>query len=192
MDNLVLDRILLVGDSITQLGCNPELNGWTAAMENAWIRRLEVMNRGFSGYTTKWWLSLIDRILHNAQQPECKIALATVFLGANDAAFNETQYVPFEDYIENIKYLVKELQKCCKRIILICPPPVDTEKWPDREYTRVKSYRDGCISFAKSTGIPVIDTWTVFLGPELIKDQSKLDGLLCDGLHLSFKGNTLL
>ena len=194
--DLILDKILLIGDSITQMGCNPELIGWASSLENAYIRKLEVMNRGLSGYNTKWWLPLLDDILEIALHPRgCKIELATLFLGANDVAKNDTQYVPLEEYSKNLEIMVSKMSKHCKRIVVICPPPVDEAKWPDRAYARVKEYRNAAFAVAKSfpaRQVQVLDTWTAFLGPDLDRNQEKLDGLLSDGLHLSSRGNVIL
>jgi lysophospholipase L1-like esterase len=195
-NNLILDKILLIGDSITQMGCNPDINGWVAAVENAWIRKLEVMNRGLSGYNTKWWLPILEDILEIAQHPRgCEISLATLFLGANDVAQNDTQYVPLEAYEKNLEIMVTQISRHCKRIVVVCPPPVDEAKWPDRQLVRAKEYRNAAIAVAKrfsASQVQVLDTWTAFLGPNLAVDQETLDTLLSDGLHLSSKGNGVL
>lgn len=44
-----LDQIVLFGDSITQQSFHPGFHGWGAVLANAYVRKLEVVNRGFSG-----------------------------------------------------------------------------------------------------------------------------------------------
>ena len=70
-----LDQIVLFGDSLTQMSWNPELGGIGARLTGTSIpimtstlhfklynttdlyaRKLDVLNRGFSGYNTDWAL----------------------------------------------------------------------------------------------------------------------------------------
>ncbi len=44
-----LDQIILFGDSITQKSFDPFLNGWGAFLADAYMRKLDVINRGMSG-----------------------------------------------------------------------------------------------------------------------------------------------
>lgn len=46
-------KVLLIGDSLTQFGFSAE-GGWAAMLANALQRRCDVVNRGFSGYTTRY------------------------------------------------------------------------------------------------------------------------------------------
>lgn len=75
------------GDSITQRGFAP--GGWAAALADRWQRRADVVNRGYSGYNTRWALQLVDRVflpLAAGAQPPAQLALAVIWFGANDAA----------------------------------------------------------------------------------------------------------
>jgi len=44
---------LLLGDSITQLATDPSLSGFQCLMEKEYVRRVDIFNRGLSGYTTR-------------------------------------------------------------------------------------------------------------------------------------------
>ena len=44
-----LDQIVLFGDSITQQSFDPEKCGWGAYLANAYMRKMDVVNRGYSG-----------------------------------------------------------------------------------------------------------------------------------------------
>ncbi|KAJ1784824.1 isoamyl acetate-hydrolyzing esterase, partial [Coemansia sp. RSA 2399] len=46
------DITLVFGDSITQLGYEPETGGWVTHLSNMYVRRMDILNRGFSGYNT--------------------------------------------------------------------------------------------------------------------------------------------
>ena len=67
------------GDSITQRGFAP---GWSSQLADAYQRRVDVINRGYSGYNSRWAVQLLDRVFPPAAPPQ----LATVWFGANDAA----------------------------------------------------------------------------------------------------------
>jgi lysophospholipase L1-like esterase len=47
-------KVVFFGDSITQHGFNNKINGWVSSMANWWTRRVDVLNRGFSGYNSAW------------------------------------------------------------------------------------------------------------------------------------------
>jgi lysophospholipase L1-like esterase len=103
---------VLFGDSITQRGFGA--GGWAAALADAYARRVDVVNRGYSGYTTRGALALLDAVFpavsggggggcagvdgacaapgaafsaaHAAVPPPPPPQLVTLFFGANDAA----------------------------------------------------------------------------------------------------------
>ncbi len=49
-------NVLCFGDSLTELGDDPLLNGWVSQFRFAYKRRCDVYNRGLSGYNTSWAL----------------------------------------------------------------------------------------------------------------------------------------
>ena len=76
------------GDSITQRGFAP---GWSSLLADAYVRRVDVINRGYSGYNSRWALQLLDRVFPSPPAGASATAapparLATVWFGANDAA----------------------------------------------------------------------------------------------------------
>ena len=103
-----LDQILLFGDSITQYSFNPKLEGFGAHIAHSYVRKMDVMNRGFSGYNTEWCLPLLPQVLstllptpQNGFTPSIK--LITIFLGANDSVLpGNRQYVSLENYKNNL------------------------------------------------------------------------------------------
>ncbi|KAJ1801450.1 isoamyl acetate-hydrolyzing esterase [Coemansia sp. RSA 2399] len=46
------DVALAFGDSITQLGYEHKNSGWLTHLSNKYVRRMDILNRGFSGYNT--------------------------------------------------------------------------------------------------------------------------------------------
>ena len=52
-------KAVFFGDSITQHGSNPTVSGWVSLFVDWWVRRVDVINRGFSGYNSKWALAIV-------------------------------------------------------------------------------------------------------------------------------------
>jgi hypothetical protein len=74
-------RIILFGDSLTEQAW--KTGGWACGLADLYGRRLDVINRGFSGYNTKFAVELLDDLFHDCT--EANTPLVTVFFGANDA-----------------------------------------------------------------------------------------------------------
>ena len=96
-------RVVVFGDSLTQLGNDPNMvsdnvynvvfgicekrwwkctplcylkTGWVASLAHHYGRRIDVYNRGYSGYNSKWGLSILDQsVIH------LKPDLVTLFWG---------------------------------------------------------------------------------------------------------------
>ncbi|KAL9274762.1 GDSL esterase/lipase-like protein [Drosera capensis] len=123
-------QIILFGDSITEQSFRVG-GGWGAALSDNYSRMADVLNRGYGGYNTRWALFLLHHIfpLGSAKPP----IAATIFFGANDAALpgrsSERQYVPVDEYKENLRKIIQHLKDCSPTmlVILITPPPVDEE-----------------------------------------------------------------
>jgi len=137
-------KILLLGDSLTQLcfdtdsGSNGS-SGWGSALADRYQRRADVLNRGLSGYNTRWFLhyALDDDDQNEGEEQRSHIwtepgnvLLVTIFFGANDAALPDQgsarQHVPLEEYRENLYKLIDEAHEAypTAKIIVITPPPV--------------------------------------------------------------------
>lgn len=55
----VLDTIVLFGDSITQGGWQP--HGFAQRLAYVYARKLDVTNRGLSGYNTEWAIPVFEQ-----------------------------------------------------------------------------------------------------------------------------------
>ena len=85
--------MLCLGDSITQGGwggAGAEGAGWLSLLAGRLGRRADVLNRGYSGYTTRWALELLPHVFAELEA-SCanRRVLVTVFFGANDSAMLE-------------------------------------------------------------------------------------------------------
>ena len=76
-------QFIVFGDSITQQAFSP--GGWAAMLSDAYQRRVDIMNRGYSGYNTRLATSLLSYVFPPETAADAAL-LATVFFGANDAA----------------------------------------------------------------------------------------------------------
>jgi len=57
----VQDVFMLFGDSITQGAWEPDMNGFGQRLSHIYARKLDVLNRGFSGYNTDWALPVFEQ-----------------------------------------------------------------------------------------------------------------------------------
>ena len=90
--------IVLLGDSLTQYGFGS--GGWAARLAHQYQRRADVMNRGFSGYTTRWLAAAPSA----SSVPHARVLLTTIFLGSNDAAVKgDRHHVPLDEFQENLQ-----------------------------------------------------------------------------------------
>ena len=90
------------------LWCSPRIPMTARTLAAA----VDVINRGFSGYNSSWIAARLDQLLplpaaapRPAQPHVHPLPLATVFLGANDAALAEFsgQHVPLSTYEANVR-----------------------------------------------------------------------------------------
>ncbi|NXU61508.1 IAH1 esterase, partial [Horornis vulcanius] len=125
-------RVLLFGDSITEYSFQE--NGWGAYLAERLVRKCDVVNRGLSGYNTRWAKLILPRLITESTSADSIVAV-TIFFGANDSALKELnpkQHVPLEEYAANLKSMVQYLKSVdvtADRIILITPPPLHEPAW---------------------------------------------------------------
>ncbi|KAL6705475.1 hypothetical protein ACN47E_006740 [Coniothyrium glycines] len=172
------EQFFLFGDSITQDSFSQDRGfGFSAALQAAYIRRLDVVNRGFSGYTSRQALQILPAIIPSPE--EAKIRFLTVFFGANDASLPDApnkQHVPLDEYRSNLEKIVKHplIVAHDPRIILIAPPPINEHLWWPRDqfngYTSIsrsasttKKYADAVVELGAELDVPVINLWKAFM-----------------------------
>lgn len=186
--------ILTIGDSITEGGLDPE-GGWTVRLASAYARKADVVNRGFGGYTTATMLLSLPEILQSTSSQQ--IALATVWLGANDASMpdraNAAAHVPLDVYARNLVAIVQQLQAAgVQNILLVTPPPVNEaapgailpgESSPNRTFKFTARYAAAVRSIASQLSLPLLDVWKLFT-----QQQGWQQLLRTDGLHLNLDG----
>lgn len=79
---------------------------WVGRLADWWQRNVDIINRGHSGYNTKWAKDLFDEAVLNL-----KPHFVILFFGANDAAIESSpQYIPLEKYEENLSFFITEIK----------------------------------------------------------------------------------
>ncbi|XP_041495335.1 isoamyl acetate-hydrolyzing esterase 1 homolog isoform X1 [Microtus oregoni] len=172
--SLLWPRVLLFGDSITQFSFQP--GGWGALLADRLVRKCDVLNRGFSGYNTRWAKIILPRLIRKENSVETPVAV-TVFFGANDSSLqgeNPKQHVPLDEYRANLRDMVQYLTSAGipqERVILITPPPLHEAAWEkecilkgcklNRLNAVVGEYANACVQAARDCGTDVLDLWTL-------------------------------
>lgn len=184
-------QIVLFGDSITQFGFSLSEDGWCAAVASHFQRRADIINRGFSGYNTRWAKALLPNIVDRDNIPH----VIMIFFGANDAALNDHQHVPLSEYRANLEHMCHYLLGLGmprSSIILITPPPADEEArkavsglHSDRTFAQAEQYARSVIEIGQKLQVDVVN---LFDG---LARRQDLSDCLIDGLHLSEKGNAV-
>lgn len=190
-------KIILLGDSLTQLS----FEGWGATLANVYQRRADVLNRGYSGYNTRFYLQLPPLLEEEEEEKHNTVVLAVIFFGANDAALLEQDahhHVPLDEYQLNLATLVEQTRRWTKNILLIAPPPVHHEQRLayqklrfgdkatgvlERTLEQTGRYAKACVEVAASLQLPCLDLYTSML------QQEDWASFLNDGLHFSAKGH---
>ena len=105
-------RVVFFGDSITERGWDVDYSGWLANLGHWWSRRLDVVNRGLSGYNTTWSRQIIDQWI--LDEP---IDFLFLFFGENDGVTvtSSQQHVPLEEYRDNLHFIISRVRMVSSR-----------------------------------------------------------------------------
>uniref|UniRef100_A0A8C8VMU1 Isoamyl acetate-hydrolyzing esterase 1 homolog n=1 Tax=Pelusios castaneus TaxID=367368 RepID=A0A8C8VMU1_9SAUR len=193
-------RVVLFGDSITEFSFQD--SGWGVLLAQKLVRKCDVLNRGLSGYNTRWANIVLPRLISKSSNVENTIAV-TIFFGANDSALKDAtpnQHVPLNEYADNLKSMIQYLKSIGiteDRIILITPPPLCESTWEkeciakgeklNRFNSNTGEYAKACVQVARDCGTEILDLWTL-----MQKTNQDFSSYLADGLHLSAAGNNFL
>lgn len=199
----VYPQIILFGDSITE----QSEASFAASLRQQYARKADVINRGFSGYTSKLALDVLPKFF--PVFPQSDVSIMTIFFGANDACLpGSAQHVPLEEYTACMKSIVqnKLVRRHGTRVVLIIPAPVDEYQLSNDQRTaaNTKLYADACRQVGQELKLPTVDLWSVFMKKAGWDGASKLIGskdcerskvlmeLLSDGLHFTSKAYCIM
>eukprot|EP00545_Synedropsis_sp_CCMP1620_P003369 CAMPEP_0119007238 /NCGR_PEP_ID=MMETSP1176-20130426/2877_1 /TAXON_ID=265551 /ORGANISM="Synedropsis recta cf, Strain CCMP1620" /LENGTH=269 /DNA_ID=CAMNT_0006959351 /DNA_START=128 /DNA_END=937 /DNA_ORIENTATION=- len=194
-------KILLLGDSLTQLGWD----GWAGQLAHVYQRRADVVNRGMAGYTTRWFLQYADNSTSDVwTQNSNSVKLVTIFFGANDSSdikMNPRHHVPLDEFKSNIEQLIGKCRDHYGKdvaIIIVAAPPVvheqrlayQKERYGDKatgELERTletsERYAQAALDVAEKYKLPSVHLW------KLMQDENGWESFFYDGLHFTAKGN---
>lgn len=138
-------EMLLFGDSLTDRGYLPG-QGWALPLTGAYRRRVDIVHRGYGGYSTHDALQILPAILAPYKKGPANtpaktsgiestrhLAFALVWFGANDAAkpaelggtpTGAKQHVPLDNYGDNLKEIARQLREVGAKVVFLTPPPV--------------------------------------------------------------------
>ncbi|WIA38793.1 hypothetical protein OEZ86_002080 [Tetradesmus obliquus] len=173
-----------------------EDGGWSTKLTSAYVRKADVINRGFSGFNTFATLLALCEITDSlSRQP---VLLAIVWLGANDAALPDRRdgsaHVPLQQYSSHLRNITQQLQAAgVQQVVLLTPPPVNEaapdavkpgEGAPPRLFNTTAQYAAAVREAAAQTAALLLDVWQIFVQQQGWQQQL----LASDGLHLSKQG----
>ncbi|KAG7380937.1 hypothetical protein PHYPSEUDO_006611 [Phytophthora pseudosyringae] len=166
--------ILLTGDSLTEQGTYPKVDGWVALLQARYTRSTDIITRGLSGYNTKWFLN------------------------------NPEVHVPIEEFTENLREIVRGFQKAAPsaKLLVITPPHIDDAarvKYAaqrtdakrglvDRSNAATAEYAHACVAVANELKVSVLDLYALFNAMTV----EARNAMLVDGIHFNVAGNELV
>lgn len=174
------------------------------------LPQLDVVNRGYSGYTSEWALTIADRVLPPSAAAgggaDPALAAVVIFFGANDAALptagSARQHVPLARYRRNVASLVAAARAAgAQTVLVVAPGPVDAAARAahavaargappgtpaDRDLATTAAYAAAAVEAAASVGVPSVD---LCAGLRAAAPDDWAPRFLSDGLHLTAAGN---
>jgi lysophospholipase L1-like esterase len=187
------DRIVFLGDSITQQGGGPR--GYVTLIRKDLEEKhpdlnVEVINAGVSGNKVPDLQARLDKDVLEKQP-----TVVVIYIGINDVWHGEkdpARGTPADKYEEGLKDIIRRCQDAGARVVL-CTPSVIGEKKDDGNPLDAKLDQYAGISraVAKATGAHVCDLREAFL--TYLKEHNPEDrerGVLTgDRVHLNDAGN---
>ncbi|GAA85844.1 GDSL lipase/acylhydrolase family protein [Aspergillus luchuensis IFO 4308] len=209
-------QFILFGDSLTEMSSSQDYGfGFHAALQHDYSRRLDVINRGFSGYNTSHALKVLPRFF---PFQTASVKIMTIFFGCNDACLpGNYQHIPLDIYRENLREIIQHpvVKAQNPRILILTPPPVNEYQLeafdasegvphPSRTANQTRKYAGAASDVALSLGVPIADLWTAFMeavewregdpliGSREVPNHESFQQYFTDGLHLTAKGYRLV
>ncbi|KXN65873.1 lipase, partial [Conidiobolus coronatus NRRL 28638] len=107
------NKLIFIGDSLTERGFDVKEKGWTAQIANHFARQYEIVARAYAGYNTKWVQPIVDDIIEADIAPDAeKVQLVTIWFGSNDGAEpTSPHHVPMAEYKQNLINIIKKLRQ---------------------------------------------------------------------------------
>ncbi|RSH91344.1 hypothetical protein EHS25_009643 [Saitozyma podzolica] len=220
MANALQDCVILLGDSLTQRQDVP--GNLNEMMNKAYLRKLDVINRGFGGYNSACIWPLMDHIFapkENAATAQ-RVRMVTLWLGTNDSVIQPGwAHVPLADFIDHMNHFLRLLTSPTSpytvadtplSIVLITPTPpsyltMDDFKRTIRTMDATREYKDAVLKIGEewkanesgpenTTGwkIETLDFWEAMMDAAGEEVEEGLAPFYIDGVHYTSAGYNLL
>jgi lysophospholipase L1-like esterase len=188
------DRIVFLGDSITQAGVDPK--GYVTLIKNQLADKhkdldIEVIGAGVSGNKVPDLQKRLDKDVL-AKKP----TLVVVYIGINDVWHSEMKPprgTPKDKYEEGLKEIIGKIKEAGARVVL-CTPTVIGEKSSNKLDGKLDEYSVVSRGVAHDAGVPLCDLRAAFRD-YLVKNNkdNKDQGILTsDRVHLNDAGNKMV
>ena len=190
------DKIVFLGDSITQGGVSPK--GYVTLIKNTLADKkkdlgIEVIGAGISGNKVPDLQRRLEKDVL-AKKP----TLVVIYIGINDVWHGENdpaKGTPKDKFEAGLKEIIGKIKDAGGRVVL-CTPTVIGEKKPgtNKLDAQLDEYAEVSRKVAKETGVPLCDLRKAFQD-YLTKnnaDNKEKNVLTSDGVHLNEAGNKLV
>ncbi len=185
------DRIVFLGDSITQAGAAP--GGYVSLVKDALAKQkpeleIEVIGAGISGHKVPDLEKRLERDVL-----EKKPTIVAIYIGINDVWHSQNNNgTPKDAYDQGLRRLIERIQKVGARTIL-CTPSVIGEKTDgsNKLDAMLDEYSQISRNVAKDAGVQLLDLHQQFR--DHLKQHNAANAeknvLTTDGVHLNAAGN---
>jgi lysophospholipase L1-like esterase len=192
------EKIIFLGDSITELGGNNKKTGYINVIKNALDAKykdlgIETVNAGISGHKVP---DLQKRLQRDVLDK--KPTIVFIYIGINDVWHglnNPKGGTPIDKFESGLNEIIGKITDSGARVIL-CTPTVIGEKkdGTNQGDKKLDSYSDVSRKIAKEKKLQLCDLRKAFV--DYLKDHNPNDkdrGILTyDGVHLSEAGDKLV
>jgi len=185
------DRIVTLGDSITQAG------GYQALMQKVLARfypdlGIEIVNAGIGGHKAPDMAARLQRDVIDK-----KPTIVTVSCGVNDVwhgFYNPPRGVDLETYTHLMTQIVQQLKENTSAAIYLLTPTVIHENLQGPENLKLEAYCQATREIAQRESVHLVDLNAVF---NLVLRSTQIGGApefhpTSDGVHMKPAGNFLI
>ncbi|CAL9728948.1 isoamyl acetate-hydrolyzing esterase [Monosporozyma unispora] len=188
-------KFLLFGDSITEFAFNPEHFAVGSALSNVYSRKLDILQRGYAGFNTRWAIPVLKNII---DQDGEDIVMGTIFFGSNDSVATGPQRVPLPEFVENTKKLIQIMKDANIKPIVVGPGLLNRDIWEVikkddiekgwiRSNEAFKEYNHALKKLTYEVKVPYINLQECFLKVSRANNE-EWQSYTIDGLHFSGAG----
>lgn len=185
------DRVVFLGDSITQQGAKP--GGYVTLVRNALsgnasTKGVKVIGAGISGNKVPDLEKRLERDVLS-QKPN----VVVIYIGINDVwHWNRNRGTKEEDFKAGLDRIIAQIQQAGAKVIL-CTPSVIGEKTDGSNQfdSMLEEYSEISRKVTKASDLQLLDLRKAFLShlKEHNKENAGKNQLTTDGVHLNAAGN---